>query len=136
MTEAAADERAAPETAGNGIVLTGIDGLDELLGGGVPRGHTVTVLGSFGTGKTQAMSLRTFSHGTVMWIPLAGRIESGCVPSSSARTSSLHTPAALTTVVARTSTVVPSISTRAPRALPSSDLRISTTGHQFTTTAP
>jgi len=52
MTEAAADERAAPETAGNGIVLTGIDGLDELLGGGVPRGHTVTVLGSFGTGKT------------------------------------------------------------------------------------
>src|SRR2546427_10629862 len=52
MTEAAADERAAPETAGSGIVLTGIDGLDELLGGGVPRGHTVTVLGSFGTGKT------------------------------------------------------------------------------------
>ncbi len=52
MTEAATDERAAPEAAGNGIVLTGIDGLDELLGGGVPRGHTVTVLGSFGTGKT------------------------------------------------------------------------------------
>jgi len=33
-------------------VLTGIDGLDELLGGGVPKGHVVTVMGSFGTGKT------------------------------------------------------------------------------------
>ncbi|HTD81886.1 MAG TPA: KaiC domain-containing protein [Thermoplasmata archaeon] len=52
MTEAEAEERAAPEPAANGLVLTGIDGLDELLGGGVPRGHTVTVLGSFGTGKT------------------------------------------------------------------------------------
>ncbi|HKZ89885.1 MAG TPA: KaiC domain-containing protein [Thermoplasmata archaeon] len=34
------------------LVLTGIDGLDELLGGGVPRGHVITVMGSFGTGKT------------------------------------------------------------------------------------
>ena len=33
-------------------VLTGIEGLDEMLGGGLPRGHVVTVLGSFGTGKT------------------------------------------------------------------------------------
>ncbi len=33
-------------------VLTGIDGLDEMLGGGVPRGHIITVMGSFGTGKT------------------------------------------------------------------------------------
>lgn len=33
-------------------VLTGVDGLDEMLGGGVPKGHVVTVLGSFGTGKT------------------------------------------------------------------------------------
>src|SRR3970040_1026504 len=52
MTEADAEERAAPEPATNGLVLTGIDGLDELLGGGVPRGHTITILGSFGTGKT------------------------------------------------------------------------------------
>src|SRR3989441_3630837 len=53
MTETAIQERSAPpEPAGNPLVLTGIDGLDELLGGGVPRGHTVTVLGSFGTGKT------------------------------------------------------------------------------------
>ena len=34
------------------LVLTGIDGLDEMLGGGVPRGHILTVMGSFGTGKT------------------------------------------------------------------------------------
>ncbi len=52
MTETLAESHAAPEPATNGLVLTGIDGLDELLGGGVPRGHTVTVLGSFGTGKT------------------------------------------------------------------------------------
>jgi len=35
-----------------GFVLTGIDGLDEMLGRGVPAGHIITVLGSFGTGKT------------------------------------------------------------------------------------
>ncbi len=35
-----------------GFVLTGIDGLDEMLGRGVPTGHIITVLGSFGTGKT------------------------------------------------------------------------------------
>jgi len=51
MTEAATEERAA-EAPGNGLVMTGIDGLDVMLGGGVPRGHTVVVLGSFGTGKT------------------------------------------------------------------------------------
>ena len=33
-------------------VPTGVDGLDEMLGGGVPRGHVVALLGSFGTGKT------------------------------------------------------------------------------------
>ena len=51
MTEAATEERAT-EAPGNGLVMTGIDGLDVMLGGGVPRGHTVVVLGSFGTGKT------------------------------------------------------------------------------------
>ena len=54
MTETEAAQRDATETAtGNpGLVLTGIDGLDEMLGGGVPRGHIITVMGSFGTGKT------------------------------------------------------------------------------------
>ncbi len=34
------------------LVSTGIEGLDQMLGGGLPKGHVVTVLGSFGTGKT------------------------------------------------------------------------------------
>jgi KaiC/GvpD/RAD55 family RecA-like ATPase len=34
------------------LVKTGVEGLDELLGGGLPKGHVVTVLGGFGTGKT------------------------------------------------------------------------------------
>src|SRR5205807_2620160 len=53
------DTEAAPkptDSADHGIqegfVLTGIDGLDEMLGRGVPAGHIITVLGSFGTGKT------------------------------------------------------------------------------------
>ncbi len=33
-------------------VSTGIEGLDEMLGGGIPKGHVVAVVGSFGTGKT------------------------------------------------------------------------------------
>src|SRR5438094_8765858 len=43
---------AADEGIQEGFVLTGIDGLDEMLGRGVPTGHIITVLGSFGTGKT------------------------------------------------------------------------------------
>lgn len=31
---------------------TGIRGLDEMLNGGVPKGHVFTVMGEFGTGKT------------------------------------------------------------------------------------
>ena len=31
---------------------TGIEGLDTLLNGGIPKGHVVAVVGSFGTGKT------------------------------------------------------------------------------------
>ena len=34
------------------VVPTGVDGLDEMLSGGIPRGHVVALLGSFGTGKT------------------------------------------------------------------------------------
>jgi len=33
-------------------VSTGIAGLDEMLGGGVPKGHIFVVMGAFGTGKT------------------------------------------------------------------------------------
>lgn len=33
-------------------VKTGLDGLDEMLFGGIPKGSTVVVMGSFGTGKT------------------------------------------------------------------------------------
>src|SRR5256885_16081003 len=43
---------AADEGIQEGFVLTGIDGLDEMLGRGVPGGPIITVLGSFGTGKT------------------------------------------------------------------------------------
>jgi KaiC domain protein len=31
---------------------TGIGGLDEMLGGGIPKGHSIAVIGSFGTGKS------------------------------------------------------------------------------------
>lgn len=31
---------------------TGIEGLDKMLGGGIPKGHTILVLGFCGTGKT------------------------------------------------------------------------------------
>ncbi len=51
-TEAAVPRDTDTATAGVDLVLTGIDGLDEMLGGGVPRGHIITVMGSFGTGKT------------------------------------------------------------------------------------
>src|SRR5436305_6670119 len=46
------DATEADEGIPEGFVLTGIDGLDEMLGRGVPAGHIITVLGSFGTGKT------------------------------------------------------------------------------------
>jgi KaiC domain protein len=43
-------------------VKTGIDGLDEMLEGGLPKGHTVVVMGSFGTGKT-TFGLQFLSQG-------------------------------------------------------------------------
>ena len=82
------------------------------------------------------MSLRTFSHGTVMWMPLAGRIDCGCVPSSSARTSSEKTPAAFTTERARTVNVRPSASTVAPSILPAASLWNAVTPAWFASTAP
>jgi len=35
-----------------GIIKIGIDGLDEMLLGGIPDGHTVAIMGSPGTGKS------------------------------------------------------------------------------------
>ena len=35
-----------------GIIKIGIDGLDEMLCGGIPDGHTVAIMGSPGTGKS------------------------------------------------------------------------------------
>ncbi|MGD0057106.1 MAG: KaiC domain-containing protein [Methanomassiliicoccales archaeon] len=43
-------------------VKTGIAGLDEMLGGGFPKSHTVVVMGSFGTGKT-TFGLQFLSEG-------------------------------------------------------------------------
>jgi KaiC domain protein len=34
------------------MLKTGIEGLDAILGGGIPEGHIVAVVGSYGTGKT------------------------------------------------------------------------------------
>lgn len=36
----------------NDRLASGVAGLDEMLGGGLPRGHIVTILGDSGTGKT------------------------------------------------------------------------------------
>ncbi|MGQ0534820.1 MAG: RAD55 family ATPase [Methanobacteriota archaeon] len=36
----------------DGRASTGVAGLDQLLGGGIPRGFVLCVMGSFGTGKT------------------------------------------------------------------------------------
>ncbi len=52
---------------------------------------------------TAAMSQGRAASGTVMWMPLAGRIECGLRSSSRARTSSAQTPPALTTTEARMS---------------------------------
>jgi len=43
-------------------VKTGLEGLDEMLYGGIPRGSTVVVMGSFGTGKT-TFGLQFLSQG-------------------------------------------------------------------------
>jgi KaiC domain protein len=34
------------------MLSTGIEGLDSLMGGGIPEGHIVTIFGAYGTGKT------------------------------------------------------------------------------------
>ncbi len=44
--------------------VTGIEGLDNILNGGIPRGNTVLLTGSCGTGKT-TMSLEFLVHGAL-----------------------------------------------------------------------
>ncbi len=34
------------------LLSTGVEGLDAMLGGGIPKGHIVAVVGQYGTGKT------------------------------------------------------------------------------------
>ncbi len=46
------------------LVPTGVEGLDEMLGGGLPRGHVVAILGSFGTGKT-TFALQVLMQGLI-----------------------------------------------------------------------
>ncbi|MCJ2555373.1 MAG: circadian clock protein KaiC [Candidatus Thermoplasmatota archaeon] len=48
--------------AGRDRCLTGIDGLDNILNGGLPRNNTILVTGSCGTGKT-SMGLEFLLHG-------------------------------------------------------------------------
>ena len=46
-------------------VVTGIKGLDEMIGSGIPRGHILALLGSCGTGKT-TLSLQYIWNGLAM----------------------------------------------------------------------
>jgi len=44
--------------------VTGIDGLDNILNGGIPRGNTVLITGSVGTGKT-SLCMEFLVHGAL-----------------------------------------------------------------------
>ncbi|MEK6911714.1 MAG: ATPase domain-containing protein, partial [Candidatus Thermoplasmatota archaeon] len=55
-------EREKPEDRAR--CVTGIDGLDNILSGGIPRGNTVLVTGSVGTGKT-SLCLEFLVHGAL-----------------------------------------------------------------------
>src|SRR5574341_764024 len=46
----------------NGCISSGITGLDDMLGGGIPPGHIVVVIGDTGTGKT-TLALQYISEG-------------------------------------------------------------------------
>lgn len=60
MPEAQAKIDAADENR----CITGIDGLDRILNGGIPRGNTVLITGSCGTGKT-TLSFEFLLHGAM-----------------------------------------------------------------------
>jgi len=56
--------RERDEPAERDRCITGIDGLDNILNGGIPRGNTVLVTGSVGTGKT-SLCLEFLVHGSM-----------------------------------------------------------------------
>lgn len=60
MAEAVVKTDAADEDR----CITGIDGLDRILNGGIPRGNTVLITGSCGTGKT-TLSFEFLLHGAM-----------------------------------------------------------------------
>jgi KaiC/GvpD/RAD55 family RecA-like ATPase len=49
-----------------GLTLTGIPGLDEMLGGGIPTGHSISVFGGPGSGKT-TLSLQFLYNGATLY---------------------------------------------------------------------
>ena len=49
-----------------GFTLTGIPGLDEMLGGGIPTGHAVSIFGGPGAGKT-TFTLQFLHNGATMY---------------------------------------------------------------------
>ena len=51
---------------------TGIDGLDNILDGGIPRGNTILFTGSCGTGKT-TLSLEFLVHVLLVYPPASDR---------------------------------------------------------------
>jgi circadian clock protein KaiC len=52
------------DASGEDRCITGIDGLDLILNGGIPRGNTVLITGSCGTGKT-TLSFEFLLHGAL-----------------------------------------------------------------------
>jgi len=56
--------REREETEERERCITGIDGLDNILNGGIPRGNTVLITGSVGTGKT-SLCLEFLVHGAI-----------------------------------------------------------------------
>jgi len=49
-----------------GLTLTGIPGLDDMLGGGIPTGHAISVFGGPGAGKT-TFSLQFLYNGATLY---------------------------------------------------------------------
>jgi circadian clock protein KaiC len=59
-------DRIAAQPQGLEKMPTGIDGLDEITGGGLPRNRTSLVIGGPGTGKT-VFALQTLVNGLCLW---------------------------------------------------------------------